>query len=139
MFANIIYETQRSSEDSGQDEEEVQTATQSLSSQKPPPKISHIKKKNLRSQKEIKKLTITVSSDSEEEEEEKCFTYDCAWRISWQATKIYSDTRMIILAPLLSYQDEFTDEMVFSLFHSITIGKATRHATDIFGSNTEVC
>lgn len=138
MFANIIYETQRSSEDSGQGGEEVQTATQSLSSQKPPPKISHISKKNSRSQKEIKKPTITVSSDNEEEEE-KCFTYDCAWRISWQGTKIYSDTRMIILAPLLSYQDEFTDEMVFSLFHSTAIGKATRHATDIFGSNTAVC
>lgn len=46
---------------------------------------------------------------------------------------------MITLAPLLSYQNEFTDEMVFSLFHSTAIEKATRHATDIFGSNTAVC
>lgn len=46
---------------------------------------------------------------------------------------------MIILAPLLSYQDKFTDEMVFCLFHKTAIRKAICHATDIFGSNIEVC
>lgn len=40
------------------------------------------------------------------------------------------------MAPLLSYQDKFTDEMVFSLFYTTAIGQATQHATDIFGSNT---
>lgn len=46
---------------------------------------------------------------------------------------------MITLVPLLSYQDKFTDEMVFRLFHKTAIRKAIRHATDIFGSNIEVC